>query len=280
MGTSSSKRDAPPAAPLVPPWADQDPVPPPVLDPETPPPLPADALPNHPVAAPELPPAEVAPPRRYAAFRSALRRFAAGGDAGEARAALGHWARTSAGGSRAGTARVARAARTGGAALAGFARAGAGQPPVPGALDVRSLAGLPIEAAIERIVDAFCPSGILDEDTARIAIGEALATALAGVDTFDPNAADAHAVGVATLTFAAELVFMQVAGDGGRALAAAPSPVDAAQREADLRSLVHEVTDLLGTPILAAAGAVLTPEGMASLVSRLVEVVESEMETW
>lgn len=284
MGTSQSKRDAPPAAPLVPPWADQDPVPP-QPDPNVPPPddqLPPDAPPDIPIpSAPlQIPPVELAPPRRYAAFRAALGRFAASSDRREARTALGHWARTSTGGARAGAARVGRATRTGGAALVGLARAGAGLSPLEGALDVRTLAGLAVDIAIDRIVDAFCQPGILDEDMARLAIGEALAVALAGVDTFDPNAVDANTVSVATLTLAAELVFVQVAGDGGRALAAAPSPVAAAQREADLRSLIREVTDVVGTPIIAAAGNVLTPVAMSSLISRLVEVVEGEMSTW
>jgi hypothetical protein len=270
MGTSQSKRDAPPAAPLVPPWANQDP---PLPEPATIPPVP----PSQPAALPQLPTIELAPPRRYAGFRAALGHFASSGDAGDARTALGNWARTSTGGARAGTARVARAARTGGAALASFARAGAGQPPVAGALDVRSLAGLPVSQAVDRIVDAFCPPGILDEDMARLAIGEALATALSGVDTFDPNAIDANAVRIATLTFAAELVFLSV---GGRALAAAPNPTAAAQREADIRSLVREVADTVGTPILTAAGNTLTPAGMAALISRLVQVVQTEMGTW
>jgi hypothetical protein len=152
--------------------------------------------------------------------------------------------------------------------------------PVAGALDVRTLAGLSINAAIDRIVDAFCPPGILDEDVARLAIGEALATALSGIDTFDPAALDANSIRIATVTFVGELVFVQIAGDGGKSLAAAPSPAAAAQREADLRSLVREVADVIGTPILTAAGNVLTPDAMANLVSRLVEAVEAEMSAW
>ena len=184
------------------------------------------------------------------------------------------------GGSRAGAARVARAARTGGAALAGVARAGANLGPISGALDVRTLAGLSIDIAIDRIVDAFCPPGILDEDVARLAIGEALATALSGIDTFDPEALDANSVSVATLTFVGELVFVKIAGDGGKSLAAAPSPTAAAQREADIRSLVREVSDVIGSPILEAAGNVLTPAAMEALISRLVQAVQVEISTW
>ena len=284
MGTSRSKPNSPPQRPFVPPWADQDPAaPPPAPDanppPGQPPPPAGQAQPPAP-APPQPQPADIAPPRRYSGFRTALGHFASSGDRREARTALGHWARTSTGGSQTGAARVARAARSGGAALAGVARAGAGLAPAAGALDVRTLAGLSVNVAIDRIVDAFCPPGILDEDVARLAIGEALATALSGIDTFDPAALDANAVRVATLTFVGELVFVQIAGDGGKSLAAAPSPTAAAQREADLRSLVREVADVIGTPILEAAGNVLTPAAMTTLVSRLVQAVEAEISTW
>ena len=283
MGTSKSKPDSPSQRPFIPPWADQDPAQPP----PSPDANPASGQPQPVVQAqspvptlPQLQPADLTPHGRFAGFRRALGRFASSGDRGEARTALRHWASTSMGGSRAGTARVARAARTGGAALAGIARAGAGLAPVAGALDVRTLAGLSVDVAIDRIVDAFCPPGILDEDVARLAIGEALATALSGIDTFDPAALDANSVRVATLTFVGELVFVQVAGEGGKSLAAAPSPMAAVQREADLRSLVREVTDLIGTPILEAAGNVLTPPAMTTLVSQLVQAVEAELSTW
>lgn len=275
MGTSQSKRDAGPGRPLVPPWADQDPATPPAD---------ADGAPQAAPTPPALPAAGAAagvtPARRFSAFRTALGKFAASGDRAEARKALGHWARTATGGSGAGVARIARAARTGGAAIAGFGQAATGQAPTAGGFDVRSCAGLPVQAAIDRIVDAFCPAGILDEDLARMAIGEALAVALEGADTFDPAAIDERTVQVATLTFAAELVFLQISGEAGASLAAAPTPAMAVQREADLRALVREVVDVMGTPILQAAGNFLTPQGMAGLVSQLVGAVEAEMESW
>ncbi len=281
MGTSRPKPDAPPASPLIPPWADQDPVPP------APPPEP---LPEDPV--PELeepgPPAdegeedadlEVAEPRRYASFRTALSRFAGSGERGDARTALGRWASRSVGGGAAGARRTARAARTGGAALAGLARAGAGRAPEAGVLDIRALAGQPVEVAIGAIVDAFMAPGILDEVAARLAMEQALAEALGGADTFDPVAVDANAVRVATLAFVAELVFVQVAGDAGRSLATV-GPVAAALREAEIRSLVREVVNLVGTPILVAAGAVLSEQRMSALVSQLVRETLEEVATW
>lgn len=275
MGTSQSKRDARPGALLVPPWADGDPA---QRDSG------GEAVDDSAADSPSVPGQDpvplAAPPRRYGAFRAALGRFASSGDRGEARRALGHWVRTSRGGSASSTRSLGRATRSGAAALAGLARAVSGAPPIDGAMDVRSLAGLPADIAIARIVDAFCPPGILDEELARLAVDEALARALGGADTFDPAALDANAIRIATLTFAAELVFVSVMGDGGQALAAAPSVSAAAHRENEVRALVREVADVVGTPILVANGAVLTNAGMTALVIRLVAAVQEEMSTW
>lgn len=284
MGTSRPKPDAPPESPLIPPWAERDPEPP------APPP---DPLPEDPVPEPEGDPgpladevvddddadAEIAEPRRYAGFRTALNRFAASGERSDARKALGRWVNRSLNGGTAGSRRMARAARTGGAAIAGLARAAAGLSPELNALDIRTLAGQSVAAAINAIVDAFMPPGILDEMAARLAMEQALAAALAGIDTFDPAAVDANAVRIATLAFVAELVFVHVAGDAGRSLATM-GPVAAAQREAEIRSLVKEVVDLVGSPIVAGAGASLTEQQMSALISRLVREALEEVETW
>src|SRR5271166_1828126 len=160
MGTSRPKPDARPESPLIPPWADQDPVP---LPP------PQEPLPEDPVPEPEDDPGpladevvdgdddadEIAEPQRYRGFRIALSRFANSGTRDDARTALGRWVAKSMGGGSAGARRVARAARTGGAALAGLARAAAGEAPEGNALDIRMLAGQPVEAAIGAIIDAF-----------------------------------------------------------------------------------------------------------------------------
>jgi hypothetical protein len=209
----------------------------------------------------------------------ALHRFASSGDQADARKALGRWASKSVGGGSAASRRMARATRTGGAALAGLARAGAGQAPEGGALDIRTLAGHPIEAAVDAIIDAFMPPGILDEMAARLAMEQALATALGGADTFDPAAVDDNAVRIAALAFVAELVFLQVAGDAGRSLVTV-GPVAAAQREAEIRSLVREVVDVVGSPILLASGAVLSAQRMSALVSQLIRETLDEIATW
>jgi hypothetical protein len=274
MGTSQSKPDGPPNSLLIPPWAEQEPPPPwarPAEEND-------DQQSTSQVAtSPELARAE---PRRYADFRTELGRYAQSGSRNAARSALGHWARISVGGASFGARRLTRAARTSGAAISALASISAGQAPPPGSLDVRSLAGLPTDLAVDRIVDAFCPSGIPDQDLIRIAMTEALVVALADNDNFDPASIDGDAIRVITLTLVAELVFLSVAGDAGNALDASPSPIAAVQRETDLRSLIREVTDVEGTPILNSVGNVLPPDAVASLVSRLIETVETEMATW
>jgi hypothetical protein len=146
-------------------------------------------------------------------------------------------------------------------------------------LDVRVLAGLPSHVAVRRIVDAFCPAGIADEDAVRSAMGESLASVLAGADTFDPTAIDQHTVQVALLSFVAEIVFVTVTSDSKNALASAP-PAVAIERENGLRDLIREVADIIGTPILETSGTLLTAAGIANLVSRIVTDVQEEMATW
>jgi hypothetical protein len=221
----------------------------------------------------------IAKPQRYRGFRIALGRFVNWGLRDDARTALGRWATRSVGGGSAGARRVARAARTGGATLAGLARAGAGQAPEGNALDIRTLAGQPVEIAIDAILDAFMPSGILDEVAARLAMEQALAQALGTADIFDPAAMDENAVRVATLAFVAELVFMQVVGDAGPSLSLA-GPVEAVRREAAIRSLVREVVNLIGGSVLAAAAAALSGQRMSALISQAVRETLEAIATW
>jgi hypothetical protein len=76
--------------------------------------------------------------------------------------------------------------------LSGLAHAQAGVTPPPGGLDIQALEGLDSETAVQRILDELCPPGILDEEIARLAIGEALIEQL-GAGTFDPAMIDANA---------------------------------------------------------------------------------------
>lgn len=271
MGTSQSKPSLSGGKPLVPSWADQDPSPPENPDNPT---GPEDQSAPEPAPAPR--PERTLPPRPLAGVRRALRDYYQSGDASAARRAGGRFARSIGGG---GAARYQRAARTGGAAFAALARAANGLEPSPGTLDLRSLAGRPIDEAIGEIVDAFCPTGILDEEATRIAIGEALFEAIGDSDVFAPEAVNDVALLIATRCFVAEIVFASLAAEAGKS-ADAVSPAVAVARENGLRDLIREVTDVVGTPLLQSAGATLTPQAFEGLVSQVTDAVLAEMREW
>jgi hypothetical protein len=268
MGTSQSKPSAKGGSPLVPSWANQDP-----------PPVDPNAPAANPPSQENLDNGEILEPRRNSGMRRALKRFIATGDRAEARKALGHFSRGSAGGGVAGSRRLSRAARIGGGAISALSQAAAGQNVAPNGFDLNTLSGLPVARAIDAIVDAFCPPGIVDEDAIRAAIGEALAEALAGLDQFDPTAINDYTVLVTTRTFIAELVFGAVAAEQGQS-AENVGPQQAMARENDLRALVREITDAIATPILQAAGRALTQDGVATLVTSITTVVYEEMSAW
>jgi hypothetical protein len=261
MGTSQSKPSATGGSPLVPSWAVQDP------------PAPTGTQPS-----PD-PNQEVLQPRRHVGFRRLLGSFYRSGNQEKARRALGHFARSVGGGAKGASQRYARAARVGGSMLAALARAGANQPPEAGYLDLRTLAGRPLNEAIEAIVNTFCPPGIFDEEASRVAMTEGLAEALGELDRFDPQAITDHTVVVATRCYVAELVFIAIMSEQGQS-AAAVSPQQAIARENDVRDIVREVTDLHATPALQNLKGPMTGAQMEALVQRLVQQVQQDMQTW
>ena len=281
MGTSQSKPPPGGGKPLVPSWGAQDPEPPADAEPTDrgPEEDPADATPGEPVP-PNNPPAPTTtvklPPRPLAGTRRALRDYYETGDPGAARRAGGRYARSVGSG---GAARHARAARTGGAALAALARAANGLGPAPGTLDLRTLAGKPLEEAIADIVNAFCPPGILDEEAARLAVGEALFEVFGDAEFFDPGTVNDLGLFVAVRCFVAELVFASLTAEAGSAADRVP-PAVAVARENGLRDLVREATDHIATPILQNAGAMLTPEAVESVVIAVTDAVIAEMKEW
>lgn len=274
MGTSQSKRDPRPESPLVPPWAAPA-GPPPGPEPSPDP----DEEDDEPQRADPPRQEELALPRRYASYRTSLREFVRSGDRNVATKALGHWARTSNGGASASVRRHGLPLAAGASALAALARAFEGAGPERGALDIRSFSGLPADEVANRIVAAFCPPGVLDQELARLAIEQALAGALEGLDTFDLQALDANAVKVAVRAFLAELVFLSAAGDAGRAFNAGDALV-AVKREREIRQLVREVVDVEATPVLGDASVPITTESMRTLLDRLLGVVLKEIEGW
>lgn len=261
MGTSQSKPSARGGSPLIPSWSEKDPPPP---DGGSPPPPP----PEH----------EQLEPRRTTGFRTALGNFYRTGDRDDARRALGHFSRGSFGGGGAAGRRFARATASAGAAISALSMAAAGQAPQAG-FDVTTLAGRPVSEAIDAIVDAFCPSGILDEDSIRAAMAESLAEILQGVDTFDPQALDPAAILMTMRAFVGELVFQAVMAEEGEAKNGV-TPLQAVQRENDIRALVRDTADREATPILQNAQGPLSPQQVEGLVRAVLTEVGKELASW
>lgn len=201
------------------------------------------------------------------------------GDRAAGRRALGLYARAM-GGARA-SARHARAARTGGAALSALATIaqGNGAAVIVAGFDLGTLAGQPLEDAITTIVDEFCPAGILDEDIIRSAMAEALFEALGDQVVFDLNAVTDHMVVVATVCFVAELVFASVAAEQAQS-AENVSPAVAVQRENALRDLVRAAADEIATPIVQRTGGSLDPTGLDRIVAEITSAVYGEIAQW
>lgn len=261
MGTSQSKPSARGGSPLIPSWGSKDPPPPD-----------GDSLP------PPPPEHEQLEPRRTVGFRRSLGTFYKTGDRDDARRALGHFSRGSFGGGGAAGQRFSRAAISGGAAISALSMAVAGQPPVSG-FDVASLAGRPVSEAIDAIVDAFCPPGILDEDAIRAAMAEALTEVLQGVDTFDPNQLDPGAILMTMRAFVAELVFQAVMAEEGESANDVP-PLQAVERENDIRALVRDTTDREATSVLQNTQGPMTPKQVEGLVKAIVTEVGRELASW
>lgn len=156
--------------------------------------------------------------------------------------------------------------------------AAAGQTP-PSGFDVASLTGRPVSEAIDAIVDAFCPPGILDEDAIRAAMAEALTEILQGVDTFDPEQLDPAAILMTMRAFVAELVFQTIMAEEGAAANGVP-PLQAVERENDVRALVRDTTDREATPILQNTLGPMTPKQVEGLVKAIVTNVGKELASW
>lgn len=200
------------------------------------------------------------------------------GDVAAGRSALGRYSRAM-GGSQA-SARHARAARTGGAALSALASGAQPRATPPIAeFDLGTLSGRPLEHAIGAIVDEFCPPGILDEDMVRSAMAEALFEALGDQAVFDVDAVTDHVVVVATVCFVSELVFASVAVEMGTSAENVP-PAAAVQRENALRDLVRAAADEIATPVVQRFGGSFDPNRLEGLIAQITSAVYGEMAQW
>lgn len=263
MGTSQSKPPAGSGKPLVPSWADKDPI--------------QDG--GTQTNSPSTSPTEVFEPRRLSGFRRSLKNFMRSGDSNDARKALGHFSRNSTNSGASTGQRLARSARIGGSVISALSNAASGNTIADNGFDLNDLNGQPLSQAINTIVDVFCPPGIIDEDVLRAAMGEALAKALDAIDPFDIASVDDEAVKVALTAFVTELVFNIVMSEQGQA-AEDVTPQESITREKDIRALIREVTDVKATPAMQTQSVNITPSKVSAIVKNIAASVFKEMAEW
>lgn len=212
MGTSQSSPGPGGSSPLVPPWADNQ---------------------------PELP--LLSPlPSRFKPFRQSLGDFVKSGNRSDLRHAVGHYARKASGGGSSAVRRLGSVTQAGGNLFGVLT----GAPTAPGepSVDLASLAGLPCETAISAISHALSPEDG-DSEKVRSAINHALAEALDGVETFDPDAITDDVIANTMIVYLAESIFLQIVMDSRNAWNKAETPKQAIQAETELRELIKVVVD-------------------------------------
>lgn len=225
MGTSASNKGSKGRSPIVPPWADIDG--------------------NGPGPAPD--------PSRFKAFRTQMGKFVASGDSGNLRKALGRYARDTLGGGTTGVRRFNQMVASGGAlvGLLNELRAGGTGTGTTG-FDLSRLAGMPIETAIQAIVEAVAPEAG-DRELVRAAMQEALIECLQGQPAFDPTAIQDGFLVELLVEYLVQCVFTHIVYESGEAFSKSTDTTVIAQRENELMELIRVEVDNHAAPLLATA---------------------------
>ncbi|WP_312795973.1 hypothetical protein [Tianweitania sp.] len=226
MGTSSSSRGSGRDTPLVPPGT--------------------DAQPGKPV-----PPAQ---PQRFRSFRTSFGRFLKGGDGADLKKSLGHYARTSTGGSSVGPRRYGAVYSSGGDlydVLSSLGRDGAEA--AARGLSKESLHGQPLDVVCQRLADALAPDNA-DKDRIRAAIDEAMIEVL-GEEEFDTDRLDEETVHRIISEYLSQSIFQDIVEEVGGSWANAPDEKRTPDAEAELIELIRVVVDQkLGARMFGNAG--------------------------
>lgn len=246
MGTSASNQGTPGKAPLVPPWADTD------LQGTGPEP----------------------DPQRFRGFRTILGRFVNSGDPAQGRAALGRFSSSALGGSKTGTRRFSGAIAAGGKLadlVANLAQGGTGASVV--GFDITALRGSDVGTVIERIVDALCPPGTVDDEETRAALDEALSAVLSDQPAFDPDVMTVELMEEVMIKFAEEEIFLKIIAESGDAFDKATDPTILIKRENELKELIRVVVDKEGRPMLSKSLANLEGRSFEQITGGLFSTI-------
>lgn len=227
MGTSASSKGSGKNQPMVPPGTDDQP------------------------GAP-IPPT---PPKRFQAFRTSFGKYLKGGDVRDLRRSLGHYTRTSTGGSTVGPRRFGSVYTTGGQLYDVLnSLSGDGTVATERGLSRESLVGQPLDVVCQRLAEALAPENG-DSDRIREAIDEAMLEVL-GEGDFDPDQLDTDSINRILGEYLSQSIFQEVVEEVGGSWANAPDEQRTAEAEAELLEVIRVVVDKNLGPRLAGAGNV------------------------
>lgn len=219
MGTSTSSKGANNRSPLVPPWADVDG--------------------KGPGPKPE--------PNRFQGFRTSLGRFVATGDGEALRKGLRAYVHTSTGGAANGPRRFGAMAQAGSGLFNALNALRVNPAAAP--FNLGALAGRSTRELIDALVEALVPVNG-DAERIRVALIEALATCLDGVEEFDFATITEETIIELMVTYTALCVFEQIVLDSNDAFTKAGSTDRAREAENELWELVQATTDKHMQPLL------------------------------
>ncbi|MES0022404.1 MULTISPECIES: hypothetical protein [unclassified Mesorhizobium] len=183
------------------------------------------------------------PPKRFQAFRTSFGSYLKGGDKATLQRALGHYARTSTGGSSVGPRRFGSVYTTGGdlySVLSSLGGDGAEADTL--GLSKESLTGQPLDVVCQRLAEALAPDNA-DADRIREAIDEAMLEVLGEDENFDPDRLDEETVHRILAEYLSQAVFQEIVEEVGGSWANAPDEKRTPEAEAELLELIRVIVD-------------------------------------
>ena len=249
MGTSQSSTGPGGDSSLIPPWADDQPQ-------ET-----------------QLTPQ----PARFKGFRQSLGQFVSGGDRNDLERAVGHYARKASGGRESAARRMGSVTQAGAGLFGALTNVPAG--PGEASVDLGNLVGLPCKQAISAITQALATDDG-DSDKIRVAMSHALAEALDGVGTFDPECITDDVIVDTMIGYLAEAIFRQMVMDSNKAFNKAGTVVQLMRAETELHELIKVVVDKHMGPKLAGNVRIFTRQQMVQIERQAIIDVWKEWEAY
>ncbi|MBA8906473.1 hypothetical protein [Aminobacter ciceronei] len=165
-----------------------------------------------------------------------------GGDSADLRRSLGHYARTSTGGSAVGPRRYGAVYSTGGELFEVLSSLGGdGREAESRGLSKASLTGQPLDVVCQRLAEALAPDNA-DADRIRVAIDEAMLEVL-GEEEFDPTRLDDETVHRIIAEYLSQSVFQDIVEEVGGSWANSPDEKRSPEAENQLLELIRVVVE-------------------------------------